>query len=808
MAIQTACPHCDKPYRASDQMAGRRVRCRGCGGVFTLGGHISAAAKPVGPPAAALPNGVNAAGPTGELDPATADAFRIHGAPPPGGGGPQARLPHANGPDTPLNPLDAPDLAAAGDSDAVFDKAFQDYRPAFRRNYIHNFPYAYLIDRWLPPVLSIVAAVWLVLQFSLGNESKVAWAIPVRLLIALAQFVLIVFPLGWLGMSLGCQWARFLRPPDAARRVAAATLFPYVLLLVIWHLVGDMSDAIPGLLVSLLVASGLAWLMYRPAPEESAISVSAAGLAFVIAMLACAVATIGINEAARAIARSSKPSADLASSPIGPGLRWDAVMPPAEPVALAPVRPATSEDDAEPKTRPAVPATLPVVKFPGTTLPVTPPATRPTVSPLPSPPATEEPDPIDTNPVFGQSPQTRPAVASRPAGKPLVVPSRPPDPATRPTAPAVAATGDPIADKIVAAASPLVAGVVAPREIGPFERAVFPLTASNHVLLVRPASGTDSDALEVWDLAALKVTASRRPVPRDDTDDQVSGNYALSASGTRIARITTFPTLGVDIVSLDAAPAPRRIAFDTTYGQPRVVGFASDDHLLVRWDLDGKAGIQVLDLKKSTIGKGIDVPSNPWHPLNRAMSADGRFYALVGSSTAANGEERTELAIIDVRANTIRRIPITGIGPQWAPHPTGVAFSQDGRRIGILYERGDEAVILGTTVAGGKDFDAIIIPAGHIVPHPQGLAPSTGRLASMAGGRAWLVGGNAVVDTESRRLMGELNVPPVLGQRPFADSVALIRDDEGPRRLLVLRLATSLVNAAPTTRPAGSGKTD
>ncbi|QOV88133.1 YncE family protein [Humisphaera borealis] len=791
-------------------MAGRRVRCRDCGSVFALTSGPAAAVATDSRPAARqdLPAGVNAASPAGKLAGPAADAFRIPPA-------------TARGGTESVNPLDAPVLTGQGDSDAVFTHAFQSYQPAARLNYIHNFPYAYLLDRWLPPLLIGVSVVWLLLQISLGNESGAGWAIALRLFLAIAGFGLVFFPLGWLGMSLGCRWARFNRPPSPAKRVAAATLFPYALLLILWMLVGSPAGAIPAVLVTLIVAVGLAWLLYRPTPEESPISLTAAGAAFLVGVAVCFAAALGINEAARSIARSGKPSPDLVSSPVGPGLAWEPRAVPVDDgktptIARVDPPPATTEPtptEQPPEPQPPQPQTP--ERPPGDPVPqaapvlppvATPPATRP--SPPPATMASILPDPFAASRLFGQGASSTRPTQSDPPGAPET-PANPGNPPATPAQP----TGDPLADRVVVAASPLVAKVDVPKTLPPFERVVFPITPSPFALFIRPAQGLNADALEVWNLQTM-VRVSSRIAPHDERDDPLSGNYALHPSGTLVARIGAFPTLGVDLISTsDLLTAPQRVPFPPAgspikaISRPKVVGFVADERVLVHGEDGDRSAMLVFDIRNRGISRDNYVPTGPWTPTNRAASPDGRFFAIVGETLGTDGQPQAELAVVDVLAYTVRKTPIVGVDKQWAAAPTGVAFSQDGKKLAILYERNGQAAILwqqfDAKVMPGevRRLQVMVPPAVGNAPPEEGTPPVAGRLASINGGRAWLVGGNAIVDAANGQPIGDLGVPQHLGSHDVGGSIAVVRDDEGPRRMILIRLAPSLT-AKPATNPA------
>lgn len=762
-------------------MAGRRVRCRDCGGVFAL--TADAAPSPPAPreadlKPARLPNGINAASPSGELADDAARAFRIPA--------PAATMPEPRESAEIGNPLDAPDLAAA-DSDAVFAQAFSEVRPAQRANYIHNFPYAYLLDRWVPPVAIGLSIGWLLLQISLGNESGVGWAIALRIFLVAVGYLLIALPLGWLGMTIGCRWARFARPPSALRRVVAATLFPYALLVILWLLAGSLAGAIPGILVCLVVAGGLAWLLYRPSPDESLQSMAAAAVAFLGGVALCTAGLLGVNAAAQSVARRSSPSVELVSSPVGPGLAWD-VRPPQEPppaiVSREPNPPVPDPVEPPAATLPSpmpspAPATRPAIASPAP-LPATRPSRPTTMANLP-------PDPLESSGLFGPGTRSSTPPADDPAPQP--------PPAVAPTP-----TGDSFGDRIAAARSPLVEKVIAAADLGAFERVVFPATPSPLVLIVRRAEG--AEAIELWNLSTLTRVGSRLS-PATDQQDPVTGNYAVSPDGQLVVRIGSFPTLGLDLISFADAAAPPHLPFPKAYGQARLVGFIDTGRVLVRWEEGEKTSLQVVDMKRQGFAKVIDLATTAWSPANVAIHPEGRLFAAIVVTTTASGQTQAELFVADLQAGQSRRVPVLGIDRQWAASPTGICFAADGRKLAILYERESRAAVLWLAIdpralpGSLQQFRVIIPPEVGTTPPDESAVPPTGRLESLNGGTAWLVGGNAVIDAETGKSRGLLGVPELLGARAAQAGIVIVRDDEGQRRLVILKLSPP-----PATQPA------
>jgi hypothetical protein len=692
----------------------------------------------------------------------------------------------------------------------VFAGAFAEYRPPVRPNYAHNFPYAGALDRWLPGGLAAVSLVWLVLQVVTSNDAGVGWAIPLRLALAGVGFLLVMYPIGWLGMSFGCRRARFQQPPDPGKRVVAANLFPYVLLLVIWMLVGSLGGAVPGVVVAAIVAVLLAWLVYRPTPDEAAVSLSAAGAAFVAGAVVCGLLAVGVNEAVRVAVRSGKKPPQLASSPVGPGLAWDAPPkpPPPAPKPRTPAAtPPTIDPPAnDPPARPGDPAGPEIAAGPPAATPpvTTAPATRRAVPPRPladplvdsplfrrpdasaaaTPPPAPPADPLNPNDPFAPAPSapTPPEPGPPDPGTPAPVPPtsvppgstpavavRPgttPPTTSPPAAPLTVGPADPVADRIRATGSPLVAEVRPLGAIKPFAAAVFPLTPSPVVLVTRRAESGAGDVGEVWDLTRF-ARVGAGPLPSG------SAALALSPDGQTIARVTSFPSNGVETFGLGPARLPDHVPFPDRSkagakadgpgagAQPQVVGFAGDQRLIVRWTEAGRAWVQVLNLRTKAFGPPVELPEHVPTPGNQAVSPDGRYYAVAGTETdRLGGTKRRVAAIVDLGFGKGRNVPVEGVDLSW--QPSGVAFSPpDGRRLHVLFEQDGNTIILTPNVPNERP---IIVPDGKV---PVANRAAAGRLLPLADGRSWLVGGNAVVDSAPppRKLVGELGVGQPVGRQ-------------------------------------------
>jgi hypothetical protein len=815
MAITTDCPKCARRYKAPDQMVGHRVRCRGCGTVFPL----------------------TTGGDGGDADLSALAELA-------GTGDPAAALAAAAGP--------------RDEESAVFDSAFADFKPTVRPNRPFYFPLAHLLDRHLPAALFIGSGLWVTIEaFNRNQPANALWVPVVRLLLLVAGYFGVVRPLGYFAVTKAARLAKFELPPSAKLRSAATLALPYGIVCLLWLTVGNFADAVPGVILGLAVVMGCVWLLIRIQPEEAAVTLGLSSAAFLASLLILVGLLSGVNAVAQMAAGESK--ASLAESPIGPGLAWDVPTSPGKGGGTPSKKGLTVADGAAAPSDTGTPPADGASTSPGTpigtpadptvnpatlTPPVaggppeggTPPAVA-VVPPTAVPPAAvaggTKPaanDPLAGSRLFGQG-----ASAERPTDTPPpVVPDVPPDPdpIIRPPAVAVASASpprvpgvgpdpvlplpdlgggdDPVANEIRATRSPLVASARAAGAIGSFERLVPTLIPSPVALVLKRAGGSgDADQVDVWNLdktARIGSIDVKRDAGKGVGLVDGAPTYAVSPDGAAWARVTSFPSLGLESTPLAGNAAPTRITFKDLFGDASVLGYVAADRVLVRWRNGENVRLEIWDLKAKVMIARVLAAYHPTSPGNGVVSPDGKLYAAVVGVPNRTGGFRAQLAIYDLARPPGRTAPVIGMDSEQAVKPTGMAFSSDMRTFGLLYEQSGNTVLLSYRLANLSAMTPVPVAAGK-VPVPATPEKAFDRLSSIADGRGWLVGGNAVLDADTGGLLGTLGVTQPCSHATVGSGVELIHGEGGSRSLAVVTFNKIAIGkpAAPVAPSAPVG---
>lgn len=809
--LSLECTNCGKKYRAPDHLAGHKVKCRGCGTVFALvepsNGDIDLAG------AAAM-----------ETSRSSSSAASTMGGRSPVATSASPRTAPMAGGDVRSAPAETLDAA-----DAVFQGAFSSGaaitpgRPARRANVPIPYPGSREIDRWMPIALPAISLLWVGIEVFVSNGSGAIWAPFVRLLLLLAGFFLIVLPIGWLSANIAAAQGRFHLPPNPKLRTIAAFSLPMAIAAFLYLSLGSLSSAIPGAFLGIAIAMGALWLLLRVKPEESVITILAGGAAFAIAIMICAGLLVALNSGVRNLAGGS--GSQLAESPLGPGLPWqkaekkdphkkhhedapgaptpDAIAQATPTTAAATQQIASSGTSDDPFAPSATPPAAEPVKPPAPAAPI---VTAPPVASAGNQPPKKEENAFQGL-IFGPAtPKPAKAMPQEEDPDPTVLPpapasTPPPGPAQVPTDYA-AAGGDPIAFALAATKSPAVATVRKTAAIGTFDQLIAPLTPSNVVMVLKSGDRADMDLLETWDLALPKKLWSatiKRDVTTPIANPSGVPSYACSADGTLWARITTFPSLSLEVTPFAGGTPPVRVALKDPAGDVSVLGFATNDRLLIRWRLGEEERVEVWDIKTRSRLTQMAIPTHPSNGANGVLSPDGKTYAVIGS-TSVHNVARTQLSLFETGSQPAPKVAIiNGIDPQRALHPTGMAFSPDGKRLGVLYEQGGNTILLSYRLPALTPLEPMAAPAGRVTP---GVDESVGgRLTSVAGGHAWLLGGNAILDAENGKLLGELGLDQVCMHPPLttaAGEIMIVAGDAGQRRVTLVGLKSS---TGPATRP-------
>lgn len=304
MPITVVCAICGKTYAADESLAGRRVRCRGCGNVVEI---------PLTDPSAGGMPGDLTDGP--DLDAlahversfAGGDALsatRMPGATP---GGPTGGLPPE--PRLPAGMEDIP-ITGAG------------IEAAGRPNRRFDFRGARLLDELLPWGLVLASAAWFFAQTARNNDTDKPWITFTRIALPLLFYVALVWPVTFQLLRVAGRKIGFQLPRTARWRAFACYLPAMTLTAALWMMSGSVPAFAMGLLAGLLVSSGCLWILYRLTPDEIAPAAGYGAAGFAAGAIISGAALFGLNSVARSVVQSTESLSAVPSSPLGSGFAW------------------------------------------------------------------------------------------------------------------------------------------------------------------------------------------------------------------------------------------------------------------------------------------------------------------------------------------------------------------------------------------------------------------------------------------------------------------------------------------------------
>lgn len=746
MAIPIQCPECHKKYQAPDHMAGKRVKCKYCGVIFLIAADARTADAALDMSAIDELNAL--------ADPAKRKA---------GGGGAAGAGAGA---------------AAAGAGGDDIDSIFQcDYPSdgAPRTNKLYVFPMSRLLDRWLPPVLLAIGLIWVLSEAYQRNDTDRAWVGVFRGALFLLAFFASVYPFTFMGIRAASCRLNYELPPRPGLRIMGVFAVPFALACAMWLVLGGVSGFLIGTLIGCVIALPVLFLLFRLLPREAPITFGYATGSFLLSLVVSAAAVFALNLMLVGALRAMKSEQTLAASPFGPEFKWDA---PAE-RARAQLARNPPPDEPDPAAE-IVPDTAPATGGEST-----------------------DGEPTDVATTAPSTPSTRTAVAG---GTEMTGPSEPTQrdvvhPAdgtagagntsvrdTEPTANGNGNGGDEEKPKPVEVARGFVSEtrVVVP---GAFRQVVYPAVPGPRLAVVREGRLPGHDRVEVWDTAEWKKVAEL-DVPRTPQGNR----YALSADGQLLSYVTDFPRLTVQVWSVEAGRRHREIELDPADGGTEVIGFASADQLVLRRRPQGQFSLQVLNAKTGGRPRMVPVPEFELDPARYALSPDGSAVAFIVRSN--RGADLESYSLLNGRP--IKQMPIDEVN--WADNVrvAGLAFSPDGQRIAAVIADGRGAGFIGAWPAAGRSGQAVLqklLPVGVDLPPPHhafGAPAFEGRpFHWLDGGRAWLLFGASVFDTDTGTLLGSTKLPQVRSQstRPDGNAAHLLASDEfGSPHLFEVRL--------------------
>jgi hypothetical protein len=573
----------------------------------------------------------------------------------------------------------------------------------------------------------------------------------------LLAFFASVFPFTRMGVRAASCKLNYALPPNPGLRVMGVYAVPFAMACAMWLLLGGASGLLIGALIGAAIALPLLFLLFRLLPAEAPVTFGYASGSFFLSIVVSAAAVFALNLMLVGTLRAMKSDQTLAASPFGPDFKWDT---PAEEVKKTV---AQATPDETPDTNPVEgdtgeggdPATQPGTEPGATTVPAT----------QGSPTATAGGNPATTSP---STPTVRDVVPpTTDPGAPVTTDAgRKPNPNEKPNVAAGPAAGAFVREVRVAVQ-------------GPFRQVIQPAVPGTRLAVVREGRA-GFDHVESWDTATWKKVAEV-DVPRLPEGNR----YILSPDGEYLCHLTDFPRLSAHVWSFGAGKLHRQIDLEAAEGTPQLLGFVSAEQFLMRWDRNnGETALQVWGVKAAARPRPFVVSPFETDVRRYAISPDGSAIAFIILGGGRADLESWSLA----GGRPIKQMPIVEV--DWRNNVTvaGLSFTPDSQRIAAVFSGGQGAgffVAWPAAGRGGRPALQQFLPIGVNPPrvmHPMAAAfgfegPGFHWLDK---GRAWVLFGSSVFDTESGALLGSINQSNVRGQ--YADwkgnACQLVHPDE------------------------------
>jgi hypothetical protein len=737
MTISIQCVHCHKRYNAPAAMAGKKVKCKHCGKIFEI-------------PANAPQAGDTAAGERAQesVAPVTAPGkSRTPAGVSKSSASTAGKLGHPGaGFSTKIERTGAAQtLDFAENSAAVV---------MLRPNVPMDFPGADTLDRLAPLLMIVVGLAWLTLTAFQQNTTGFGWVSLVRFVAFMALSAGVMFPLGYWAIRSAARKHRFMLPPTPTLRAFAAFALAFTVPIAFWQASGSATLLIFGACLGLIMACGSVWFLFRIQSPEMNTTMSHTAMAFVVSVAIAYFGLLGINSIFASVAKRSGTN-QLASSPMGP-FEWDVPVGAAQEskkhsptIALLPdTQPATQESPTTTTTKPSNQTII--VDVPKSTEPVTPPTDAPTTTPTTTPP---------------------PVVKST---SPPVVPTPPPP-----------ATTTHVTD-VTEATSPLVAKISIISELEAGTQLIFPPGPGAVAVAVKAdANGENVQFFSGNPLAKKAET-------KFEVESGVPQHYCLSANGDTLARLVSFPKVAVQLWNVPTNKETRVVPLDPSRGVPELLGFGWNDTLVILWNKRNMPDIEVINAKAAnpqTVAF-LRLKSFDLSPCNPTISTDGRQMAVAAYLNEKGGIDLWDLT--STRKAELRTcwIPLS----TWAP-PAGVAYGPAGATLAAFFEVSGKGILYNF-----RTGDATLLHEHpyRTLPYPAGAAADfTGRTLDYLDANDWLLLGRAVIDVDSGKVLGDLQIENPHAQRIVDKETVLLQTQpsEGKGYLLQVKLKPDVIQS-------------
>jgi hypothetical protein len=277
-----------------------------------------------------------------------------------------------------------------------------------------------------------------------------------------------------------------------------------------------------------------------------------------------------------------------------------------------------------------------------------------------------------------------------------------------------------------------------------------------------------------------------------ENETDVEQRYCLSANGDTLARMVSFPKLGVQLWNTYTNREMKVVPLDSSHGKPELLGFGANDSLVIAWNRASLPDVEVINAKAATpqTVAYLRLKHFDASPCNPTVSPEGRQMAV-----AAYLEQKGGLYLWDLtttRSGALRTCPIP-LGT-WAP-PSGMAYGPMSVTVSVYFEIKEKGVIYQYRTGDGSVMHE---HPYRTLPYPaEAGAEFKGRTLNYIDANTWLLMGRALLDVESGKVLGDLQVETPVAQHVLDKETVLLQvhDAAGKNRLVQVKLKTDAIGA-------------
>lgn len=738
MQVTVVCDNCQKAYAADASLAGRRVRCRGCGNIVIV---------PHQPGSPGAGEGEASDGP--DLD-ALAQVERSFA-----GGDAMAatragtHVPRQAGPVQPGQsslPSGMEDVPLSGEG----------IEQAGRANLRFNFAGSNELDLILPWVMVVGSLLWMFVQSSRTNRTDAGWITLTAAVAWMGLYAGLVWPITFAMIKQAGRIVGFQLPRTARFRTFASYMPALVLTATLWMLGhGAIASAFMGALGGLLVASCCVWILFRLRPEEVPATAGLGGAGYLLGVVISGAVLFGLNTLARSIVDATGTTA-IPMSPFGAGFAWSPINTAA--ATEAEMRARTRTVRAE-RADPAVIAPPVVEAGPSGPPPVTPQL----ASTVTTAAAAIITDTLPRGPVADFGPQiaapTSPLVASFSAASAMRLP----------------------VDRFIFAhtPSPFVATLQRNGDILSFVcwdsrtwQRVNP-----QPILIKAAQGNDDFVLSP-DGTRLARTATflRREIEVYSfaTPNRMPETIPLNESAEGMQKLLGFLPAEPD------GPLPK------------------NERIMITVDTAGKVLANAFDLvKKLPVRlKALELPQPEGGRNLMVLTAKARYVAMVGQHSDRHIPAVRFFSMTAERLVSSHEVAITGLPSNWSSTPMGFAVTTDTTAevdtvAAVLFEHPGGAIIYSCKQGNESKAGEFVDRNGQLSKRPAGYIGPALLWVGAGKSRCLLVYGTTLVDMTRGEVIGQIDLPGIKDVA-MIDATTLLIACDSDRHAIAARLQLKL----------------